>query len=322
MGQGAVRTGVFVSLLLLATSASGRELEFEWRSDYVPDYTLIATSLAASTVLYAGTSGGWLDTLGHEAIGPKYLGDGRYDGDTARITHSFAAQETFPEYSLLLVWLLGGAVLGGVEGSEAVASGDGNALHDAIVGYTEALTLTLAATQFTKVAVGRLRPDFIDRVQSGATGKALRDGGLSFFSGHALARVSSRRATKSANSRSVSFATTTYLGLVLGGRYLWGDGASVLDWGEKSAVIVSWAALTGLATGIAVSRYLDGRHHWEDLVVGSLVGVGLANFSYWRRFDERGQRREGGGAAASRVDMAPSFDMNGDVVVVGWGGVF
>jgi len=36
----------------------------------------------------------------------------------------------------------------------------------------------------------------------------------------------------------------------------------------------------GLASYVAMSRTMDYRHHWEDVLAGSALGLGVAYFSY------------------------------------------
>ncbi|GJJ06379.1 hypothetical protein Clacol_000570 [Clathrus columnatus] len=52
--------------------------------------------------------------------------------------------------------------------------------------------------------------------------------------------------------------------------------------GKAKAWLVVLAPLT--ATIIAVTRTMDYRHHWEDVLVGSLLGLTISYFSYLQFF--------------------------------------
>eukprot|EP01104_Vermistella_antarctica_P017251 TRINITY_DN6088_c0_g1_i2.p1 TRINITY_DN6088_c0_g1~~TRINITY_DN6088_c0_g1_i2.p1 ORF type:complete len:249 (+),score=38.87 TRINITY_DN6088_c0_g1_i2:34-747(+) len=56
--------------------------------------------------------------------------------------------------------------------------------HHAMLGAFESLTFTMLTTDVTKILVGRYRPDFDERVIEGVSASQLRDGRLSFPSGH------------------------------------------------------------------------------------------------------------------------------------------
>lgn len=143
----------------------------------------------------------------------------------------------------------------------------GHDFHHAALGLFESLGLTFFLTQTLKVTVGRLRPDFLarcqpdDSLQCRGEGSAIRTGRRSFPSGHT----------------SISFAGGVFLSL-----YLWGK-LKPLEGGAfwKTALVLlplSGAALVG------VSRVLDHRHHWEDVLVGALLGTGVSCLTYFLNF--------------------------------------
>ncbi|KAJ4488041.1 PAP2-domain-containing protein [Lentinula aciculospora] len=148
------------------------------------------------------------------------------------------------------------------------------------LGLVLGLALTGSITQFTKITVGRPRPDIIDRCQPIA-GSAdptyrlssaaictqtdvyiMRDGFRSFPSGHS----------------SMSFAGLAFLAFYLAGKLHLFD--------RKGHVGKAWISLTPFAGAalVAISRTMDYRHHWQDVVVGSLLGTVMAYFSYRQYF--------------------------------------
>ncbi|KAJ3492485.1 hypothetical protein NLJ89_g11224 [Agrocybe chaxingu] len=149
-------------------------------------------------------------------------------------------------------------------------------LHNSTLGLLLSHALTGTFTQVVKVTVGRPRPDFIDRCQppAGLTDpaygltswtvctqtnpKILRDGFRSFFSGHS----------------SSSFAGLGFLAFYLAGKLHLFD--------SRGHAGKAWLSLSPFmaAALVGISRAMDNRHHWHDIVVGSAIGTLFAYFSY------------------------------------------
>ncbi|KAH7329802.1 phosphatidic acid phosphatase type 2/haloperoxidase [Rhizoctonia solani] len=149
--------------------------------------------------------------------------------------------------------------------------------HNSMLGLVLGLATTGAVTQVVKVTVGRPRPDAIARCkpQQGATDHPvfglvttaicteedaymMKDGWRSFFSGHS----------------SLSFAGLGFLSLYLAGKLHLFD--------ERGHTGKAWISLTPLIAAllVAVSRTMDYRHHWQDVLVGSTVGLIFSYFAY------------------------------------------
>ncbi|KAL5531283.1 hypothetical protein ACEPAG_4160 [Sanghuangporus baumii] len=154
-------------------------------------------------------------------------------------------------------------------------------LHHGALGLWVSRSLAHFITEFLKNRVGRLRPDFLARCKWGeavnhCTGKLkdVIDGRKSFPSGHS----------------SSAFSGMTFL-------FLWLS-ASTVAWSFATALPPRnpWIFTSRLgrmlvtllpliyATWVAISRLEDYRHHKEDVIVGSLIGI-LCGFigylSYW-----------------------------------------
>ncbi|KAF6745373.1 phosphatidic acid phosphatase type 2/haloperoxidase [Ephemerocybe angulata] len=148
--------------------------------------------------------------------------------------------------------------------------------HNSWLGLILGLALTGAVTQFVKITVGRPRPDVIARcippegsvdppfgltdwtICTQVDVTILRDGFRSFPSGHS----------------SMSFAGLGFLSFYLAGKMHLFD--------KRGHAGKAWLALTPFcgAALVAISRSMDYRHHWHDILVGSLLGVVLSFFAY------------------------------------------
>ncbi|KNE60609.1 hypothetical protein AMAG_05988 [Allomyces macrogynus ATCC 38327] len=126
----------------------------------------------------------------------------------------------------------------------------------------------MAITDVTKIVVGRLRPDFLDRckpVEKSGTwtcaGDAdlVRNGRVSFPSGH---------------------SSLTFSGWFFAALFIWGTLAAS-SW-RRSPWVQSVLALFLIPPAlVAISRTTDYRHHWQDVTVGSLLGI-LVSYLWYR----------------------------------------
>ncbi|KAF8275089.1 phosphatidic acid phosphatase type 2/haloperoxidase [Lactarius quietus] len=148
--------------------------------------------------------------------------------------------------------------------------------HNSALGLVLSLSLAGVVTQVVKVTVGRTRPDILDRCRpdSGTTDppfglssvaichqsdqSLLNDGFMSFPSGHS----------------SLSFAGLAFLSLYVAGKLHLFD--------SRGHMLKAWLSVIPLfgAALVAISRTMDYRHHWEDVVAGSFLGILTAYFSY------------------------------------------
>ncbi|KZT26258.1 PAP2-domain-containing protein [Neolentinus lepideus HHB14362 ss-1] len=148
--------------------------------------------------------------------------------------------------------------------------------HNSLLGLILGLAITGAFTQFTKITVGRPRPDVIDRchplpgsedpiykvsnssICTQTDAYMMKDGFRSFPSGHS----------------SLSFAGLGFLSFYLAGKLHLFD--------KRGYALKAWLSLAPLAgaTMVAISRTMDYRHHWQDVLVGAILGLTMSYFSY------------------------------------------
>lgn len=267
-----------------------------WHTGYLVDYGVVAVAIGSILV------GRELRTRIDPLFGAPFEPDDAFDDPDERINREYLFHgpggETVPTAHLLALIpsLFGGVVL--LEGGYFLFSDDGDPamFHDVTVGFLESLALTIGATEILKAAVGRLRPDFSTRlrisfcvenpdspecegldlppdVTQAELEEILEDGRRSFPSGHA----------------STGANVFTYTALVLGGRYVWGHRATRLS---RGLGLLAQTLAIGAGVFIGTSRLDDGRHHDTDVFSGILLGFGMANLAYWRRFDGDGRLLE------------------------------
>ncbi|RXW21001.1 hypothetical protein EST38_g4851 [Candolleomyces aberdarensis] len=194
--------------------------------------------------------------------------------DDTSLRHPYAVEERVPNVWLYIICGVVPLVLLPVINWFTVRSWWD--LHNSWLGLTLGLALTGSVTQFVKITVGRPRPDIIDRCQppAGAAdppfkltdwtictqtdNHMLRDGFRSFPSGHS----------------SMSFAGLGFLSFYLAGKLHLFDKR-----GHAGKAWVSLFPFCGAAL-VAISRSMDYRHHWHDILVGSILGVILSFFAY------------------------------------------
>lgn len=139
--------------------------------------------------------------------------------------------------------------------------------------WTLAFTLNAVITDAVKFIVGRPRPDFFYRCYpDGIVSKTLEctgdlqdvmDGRVSFPSGHS----------------SFSFCS---LGMVS----LWSCGQlKMLSQRGSGIKVVICGIPLFLALVIALSRSCDNHHHWEDILIGSMLGYSISLFCYRQYFN-------------------------------------
>lgn len=182
---------------------------------------------------------------------------------------------------------------------------------DAVMGFSLALPLNGVLTDTIKHIVGRPRPDFFWRCfpngemecsakrmkltlniflgemnsEMECTGnpKLIAEGRKSFPSGHSSCKFHPSRTFGYVSkylSISVSFVAMGYLSMFLFARlHVFTERGRGQSW----RLIVCLAPLFG-ALLVALSRTCDYHHHWQDVVVGSFLGLGIAVLCYRQYF--------------------------------------
>lgn len=141
-------------------------------------------------------------------------------------------------------------------------------LFVAFLGLLLSIALTTQITLILKAMVGRPRPDFLarcdpdtkmtDRLVCRGNAKIVAEGRRSFPSGHS----------------SSCFAGLGFAGFFLAGQWhiFDGEGATYRLVGSIVPFVI--------ASMVAVTRIMDYRHHWQDVLAGSLLGLIISYLCY------------------------------------------
>ncbi|ETM36386.1 hypothetical protein L914_16905 [Phytophthora nicotianae] len=151
--------------------------------------------------------------------------------------------------------------------------------RDFLLSLSQSVAIAQLFTHFTKNITGRFRPSFYDMckwdyeiIWDGITNlctdaKGDKEGRRSFPSGHA----------------SFAWATMLTLSLYLLGRFRLNAphncDSKLLD-GRKTFLMSLCCLPLLLAVWICVTRTKDNWHHYSDILGGSVIGVGAANFAF------------------------------------------
>lgn len=191
------------------------------------------------------------------------------------LRHTYAVHERIPPIALYMIAIVAPVILQALINVVTIRSWWD--LHNGLLGLALSLSLTGSVTQFTKLTVGRPRPDILDRCQpipgsvdpiyglsnssictTSSDAYIMKDGFRSFPSGHS----------------SLSFAGLGFLAFFLAGKLHLFD--------NRGYVAKAWVSLLPFAGAalVAISRTMDNRHHWQDVLVGSALGTVVSYFSY------------------------------------------
>ena len=143
-------------------------------------------------------------------------------------------------------------------------------LSEMLLGLLSSVGFAFVLVCFIKVRVGRLRPDFVarcaptnNRICTGAA-NVVAEGRKSFPSGHSA----------------LSYSGLTFVSLVLAAMLMRTPTPRLGRMWKAMVISLPWL----LALHVALSRLQDFWHHWQDVLVGTLIGNAAACLSFHLRF--------------------------------------
>ncbi|KAG5508004.1 hypothetical protein GH5_07057 [Leishmania sp. Ghana 2012 LV757] len=189
------------------------------------------------------------------------------DWNDPSIGHPFATREVFPMYSVVVAVIMVGVlyIFGELWLRRSRPAGKLSMylhINGWVLAHAWSIALAFALVNLSKLYAGRLRPDFLSRLEKegitetswatmthDAQCQVAREGRLSFPSGH---------------------SGTAFSGYVPPCMYLMGL-FRTLNGGRLWLVTVSLLPLL-LPIAIAISRTIDQRHNFDDILAGSICG--------------------------------------------------
>lgn len=157
---------------------------------------------------------------------------------------------------------------------------------DALLAYVLCMALNGVITNQMKLLVGRPRPDFFNRCYVNVDIYNSNDVELKLNSVvNDLQNLNCDGDPHTINEGRKSFpsghSSSAFAGFGFVAFYVWGKSLAFAKFGYTK----SWRFLSGFpflltALYIVISRTQDYRHHWEDVTIGSIIGLLSAYFSY------------------------------------------
>ncbi|KAJ8662615.1 hypothetical protein O0I10_001577 [Lichtheimia ornata] len=251
-------------------------LQVDWKSpitrriirSYIPDWVLVVVMAAVF--------------LGVDNITP-FRREFSLEDKTIMFTHS--ARDSVPMWLVAIICCIIPIIIIAI-----ISLGLRRSLvdcHSGILGLCVSLSLCAMLTTVIKVSVGRPRPDFIDRCQPPA-GSSDPEFGLSNYTicttpADTHDMIDGFKSFPSGHS-SFSFAGLSYLAFYLAGKMqMFAD-----ELGRTyKGFLFSFPIIGSLL--VAISRTEDYRHHWQDVFIGSLLGLGCAYFAYRQYYPALGR---------------------------------
>jgi len=166
--------------------------------------------------------------------------------------------------------------------------------HQALMGYFVSIILAILVTSIMKVSVGRYRPDFISRCNVNVTkveeeyklyniSKQINFGPRNLYNTTICSNtnkfvINEGRKSFPSGHTSFAFSSLTFTSLFLAGKLHLYDG-NYIFWKLLVVIVPNL-----LAMYIALTRISDYRHHWEDVLVGAIIGIAFSLISYFYYF--------------------------------------
>lgn len=201
--------------------------------------------------------------------------------DDQSISHSFSHDQMVTDNELYVLVVMIPLIIM-ILISRLMARGNGiQFIHVAQVtalGLVVNLAITGIITDFLKLWISRPRPDFLARCNAKASAPIDKYVGIEVCQlQNFMLLIDGMKSCPSGHS-SLAFSGTVYF-------CLWLNGQFKLYKKSKSLILqlLSWSYIL-MAVFIAISRSSDYRHHYEDIIFGSLIGIVVSIIVYFKYF--------------------------------------
>lgn len=151
-------------------------------------------------------------------------------------------------------------------------------IHVSLLGLALTFVINGFVTNCLKVWIGRPRPDFIDRCQPKLGTPTTELVGIEVCTNDQWWVMKEAFKSTPSGHSSTSFACLGYLAM-----WLFGQLGACRPWAEAYKGVVASSPLF-LALFIAVSRTSDYRHHFVDVISGSMLGFAIGWAIYRKYF--------------------------------------
>lgn len=187
------------------------------------------------------------------------------------IEYPHLKNETIPSYLLIILSILVPCITIAI--TTFIKKKDWRLIHSVILGLFVSVGYTYLITNILKISVGRLRPDFMKRCNPNHSSGSLR---ITCNPDSADILTQGRKSFPSGHS-SMAFSGLSYLSL-----FIFYNTRTISS--GASRILLVLLPIMG-ATFVGISRLNDYRHHWEDIVVGALLGI-LVSYSSYRQYNQ------------------------------------
>ncbi|KAG0812885.1 hypothetical protein G6F17_006252 [Rhizopus arrhizus] len=206
--------------------------------------------------------------------------------DDKTISFPYTEHERVPVWSLVVICLVAPIIIIAIISLSGIGyKRNWYDFHAGVLGLCLGLSMTIMLTDVIKVTAGRPRPDMLSRCKPPLDTQdpvlGLSSIGVCTTDIHSDIMIDGFKSFPSGHS-SFSFAGLGYLSFYIAGKLRLFD-----QMGHTYKGFCCIFPFIG-AVLVAISRTDDYRHHWQDVFIGSILGIVCAYFAYRQYYPSLG----------------------------------